>query len=293
MPTNPTWMPTFPPRAYWACLCGLAALMAVLAPPASAQFLADPPSSLEQQALLAQQARRQAMERLRLGGPVTLEGAVDPDAYLVGPGDVFSVAVGGALSTETQAIVSADGVLVVPEVGGFPVAGLTLAEARTRVQAGLRRIYRNVSTEVALAQPRQFFVHVSGAVERPGRHMMVPIARVEDAVAAGMDDQSPLLVRRLRLRRDVLRRDADEPLPALRNVEVRRRDGSTERVDLLRYYATGDPTHNPYLRDGDAVYIPTLGRRSPEVVYVEREDRDPAAPPPPHPSPSTFDQTTR
>ena len=69
-------------------------------------------------------------------------------------------------------MVTADGVLLLPEIGSFRIAGLTLAEARARIETALRQTYRNVPTEVALAQPRQFYVHVSGEVERPGRHVM-------------------------------------------------------------------------------------------------------------------------
>jgi protein involved in polysaccharide export with SLBB domain len=36
-----------------------------------------------------------------------------------------------------------------------------------------------------------------------------------------------------------------------------RRDGTSARVDLLKYYSTGNTDHNPYLRDGDIISIPT------------------------------------
>jgi polysaccharide biosynthesis/export protein len=267
-------MPTFRPRACMpsAWLASALLFLMVATIPASAQVI-DAFSAEQRQAVMAQQARQQTMERL-LSGTLALEGAIDPNGYIVGPGDVFSVAVGGALASETPARVSADGLLVIPEVGSFPVAGLTLAEARSRVQAGLRRVYRNVETQVALAQPRQFFVHVSGAVERPGRHVMIPIGRVEDAVTAAMESLSPLAVYRTALRAPI----ENAPIPALRNVEVRRTDGSRVSVDLIRYYATGDPAHNPYLLDGDGVFVPAFERRSARVVFIEHE-REPSASP--------------
>ncbi|MDX1531715.1 MAG: polysaccharide biosynthesis/export family protein, partial [Rhodothermales bacterium] len=146
-----------------------------------------PDLSMEQQALMAQQARRQMLDQALAGGAVPLEGALDPTEYVVGPGDVFNVSIGGGVPVQLAATVTADGALVLPEVGSFTVAGLTLAETRERVQERLRRNFRNVETEVALAQPRQFYVHVSGTVDRPGRHVTVPVARVEDAVATAMD----------------------------------------------------------------------------------------------------------
>jgi len=245
-------MPPFLAAASRAALALALALVALAAvPPTWAQGLPaamDGLSLAERQTLMAQQARRQALERA--AGSLTLEGALDPATYIVGPGDLFSVSFGGALSGETTVQVSADGVLVIPEAGSFPVAGLPLAEARSRVQAGLRRVYRNVATDVVLAQPRQFFVHVSGAVDQPGRHALGPVARVEDAVAAATGG-SPLA----------------GGTAALRNVEVRSRDGSRVTVDLRRYYATGDTGYNPPLQDGDVLYVPTL--RLHNIVSVE------------------------
>jgi protein involved in polysaccharide export with SLBB domain len=249
-----------------ACGLVLLVLLALRAAPAPAQTL--PALSFEEQrALAAQQARQQAMERILEAGSVPLEGALDPADYVVGPGDVFSVAVGGGRPAQYALVVTADGALVLPEVGSLRVAGLSLAEARVRAEGALRQAYRNVATEVALAQPRQFYVHVSGEVERPGRHVMVPIARVEDAVSAGMDGRSPLVV----LREQKADWWSFPELPALRNVEVRRQDGARFRVDLLRYYATGDPEHNPYLLDGDAVFVPAVARDGDGLVYVEPE----------------------
>lgn len=220
----------------------------------------------EQQALMAQQARQSAMNQVR-AGQLLLEGAIDAEAYRVGPGDVFVIGIGGALAEQRRATVTADGILIIPEGGSFRVAGLTLAEARERVTTGLRRLYRNVALEVALAEPREFYVHVSGAVERPGRHAVVPIARVEDAVAEGMGGRSPILVLR-EMRSNWWR---GRTLPALRNIEVRHADGSTRAVDLLMYYATGDLEHNPYLLDGDAVFVPAVERDGPRLVFIEHE----------------------
>ncbi len=218
---------------------------------------------------MAQQARRQATDRILAAGGVPLEGAIDPTSYIVGPGDMFSISTGGAIPLQFSPSVTADGVLVIPEVGSFPVAGLSLAEARTRIGTALQRAYRNVPTEVALAQPRQFYVHVSGEVARPGRHVAVPVARVEDALAAAMEGNNPLQALE-KQRREFWNYDG---LPALRNVAVQRQNGDRLVIDLMRYYATGDTQYNPYLQDGDRVYVPTFTNDG-EAVFVERTDRE-------------------
>ena len=216
---------------------------------------------------MAQQARRQATDRILAAGGVPLEGAIDPASYIVGPGDVFSISTGGAIPLQFSPSVTADGSLVIPEIGSFSVAGLSLAEARNRIGTALQRTYRGVPAEVALAQPRQFYVHVSGEVARPGRHVAVPVARVEDALAAAMEGNNPLQALKIQ-RREYWLYDG---LPALRNIEIRRQDGERLVVDLIRYYATGDTQYNPYLRDGDRLYVPTYTNDG-EAVFVERSD---------------------
>ena len=182
-------------------------------------------------------------------GQLVLEGAVDPDVYLVGPGDVFTVSIGGSLPRQVTSAVSADGRLVVPEAGNFQVAGRSLARVRGEVQAALQRRYQNVTADLALSEPRQFYVHVSGRVPEPGRLLVPAVARVEDALVEASGDGIAELSGY---------GSGGALIPALRNVAVTGRAGGTRTVDLMRYLATGDLASNPYLLDGDALYVPAF-----------------------------------
>ena len=184
---------------------------------------------------------------------LALEGPVDPDTYRLGPGDVFLISIGVSVPVQTTTIVTADGLLVVPQAGTFQAAGRTLGEVRARARAALDRLY-NVPTDVSLATPRRFSVHISGAVPLPGRHAVSALGRVEDALARATGEAAPRALADYQAppRFEVERR------PALRNVIVKGRGGGETRVDLMRYFATGDVTHNPTLDDGDAVHLSTF-----------------------------------
>ena len=212
------------------------------------------------------------------GSSAPLEGPVDPDAYFVGPGDGFDLSIGGMIPLSRRITVSAGGTLVVPDVGSFNVAERTLRSVRNEVRSALRRHFRNVNTDIVLAEPRQFYVHVSGAVLIPGRHLMTPIARVDDALLAAMGGIRPQQLLGQAPSRQALTARANnvsealtlepgnltptkpliphtEYFPAFRNVLVTHRDGTVDRVDILLYYATGSIAANPYLRDGDAINL--------------------------------------
>lgn len=275
------------PRSVRWCGALLLALGAALPSTAQVRLGGDVPDL----SAAAQAARAASSARRALDG-VALEGPLDPATYLVGPGDVFTVSIGGSVPRQTDAVVSADGTLVVPEAGSFDVGGRPLGSVQSTVGAALSRRYQNVPTDVTLATLRQFYVHVSGAVPLPGRQLVSAVARVSDALelaSGGVSVQALAEYDRLATP-TTSERDAAETLrqqqlsaplanatvqqralaergdvwpdvrrlPALRNVRVRHLDGTETRVDLLRYFGAGDLAANPTLHDGDAIYLPTF-----------------------------------
>ena len=211
-------------------------------------------------------------------GLIALEGAIDADAYIVGPGDIFSVSAGGEFPIVVAVAVSADGNLVLPEAGRIPAGGRSLAEVQTEAVAALQQRYRNVQVEVSLTMPRQFYVHITGAVPEPGRFLIQPMARVDDAIQQAFaaelrfkgdptGENPPRLVGSATGQRPAINADF---LPALRNVIITHRDGSRQTIDLIRYYTAGDTKDNPYLLDGDVVTVPSYHVRR-DAVRVSGE----------------------
>jgi polysaccharide biosynthesis/export protein len=224
-------------------------LLLLFPPDVLAQREEDPDTALS---LLRQRARGPSAGH---SAGVPMEGAVDVNAYIVGPGDVFTVALGGPEPISIPVPVSADGYLTLPDAGSIRVAGMTLAEARASAIATLRPLFRNVRIDVSLAQPRQFFVHVTGAVPAPGRYLAMPVARLAGVVEQAFEKD------RAAVANPAFR-------PSLRNVTIHRMDGSALSIDLLKYLAAGDMSQNPYLKDGDQISIPAYDP-SRESVFID------------------------
>lgn len=233
-------------------------LTALCLSPATAQDLTSGRSGLFDAANPIQLLRQRLTQSSMGSVLLPQEGAVDPEEYVVGPGDYFSVFVGGLTSSTTPIPVTADGHLVLPDVGSIRVAGETLSDARSQVLAALKEHFANVQVDVTLAQPRQFYVHVSGAVPVPGRYLAMPVARAASVLEMVFADTTRAPVSNLEYR------------PSLRNVTLIRRDGSERTLDLLQYFTTGDTDENPYLRDGDVLHVPAYDPRY-ASVYVDGE----------------------
>lgn len=211
-----------------------------------------------------EQIRRAMMNHAGQSGILALEGAIDPNEYLVGPGDVFNVMIGGVIPTELPTTVSISGALSLPEVGIIQASGRSLAEVEQEAIALLESRFSNAPVSLSLIQARSFYVHVTGTVARTGRYLVLPVSRVSDVIQQALS--SGVITTRQTIE-DVevnvaMPERAFRPeinavyQPALRNIRVQHIDGTEDLVDFIRYQTTGSTDHNPTLRDGDRINVP-------------------------------------
>ncbi|MCX6601263.1 MAG: SLBB domain-containing protein [bacterium] len=177
------------------------------------------------------------------------EGAVNPDEYVLGPGDRLNIVFWQPTFREYPVVVSGDGSVVIPLVGVQPVARLTLTEARARLEAAVSAALRVGRITVSLIEPRRFRVHVTGLVEQPGTYVLPATARVADAVD---------LAGGLKRERAFARGDtASKMIASERRIELSSPDGTRAgHADLLLFRRGGRLKANPYLRDGLTIHVP-------------------------------------
>lgn len=131
--------------------------------------------------------RRQWHIALKTGAlAVALMSALPQSAgaqYRLGPGDQIELTVYGAPDLLRRTAVSADGTISVPLVGYVPVEGLSLAQAKERVQKLLsdKGIVKSPDVSVDVTQYRPFFM--SGDVAKPGAYVYQPGLTVRQALA--------------------------------------------------------------------------------------------------------------
>ena len=192
------------------------------------------------------------------------EGPIDARQYVVGPGDIFLVDVWGKASLQLRLEVDAEGRIFVPDSGSLLVGGKSLEEARKLMKSVVSSAVPQGNIEVRLVTLRKFKVHVSGEIEAPGSYVASQVTRVSEILNAAASDTLGLKLKRSTSLMRVALDDTAEPelteTSSLRNIELRRRSGETERVDLVLFFVTGNPSQNPCVRDGDIIHVPKLER---------------------------------
>jgi len=161
--------------------------------------------------------------------------AVDPKEYIVGPGDVLFIVLWDELQTNYSLKITPEGTILIPRVGSLMVSGKSLEEVKSQVKEAVLKKYKNIEVTVTLLNLRRFKVSVTGAVKNPGVYSAYANERVSEVIdGAG----------------------GTMPNSSTRNIILKRSNDSEQRVDVLRFLKTGKNDRNPYVLDGDIIYVP-------------------------------------
>jgi protein involved in polysaccharide export with SLBB domain len=169
--------------------------------------------------------------------PTPLSRPIDPNEYVVGPGDVLQVNLSGSVTRSWDATITPEGTLYVPSAGSISLMGLTLVRAREAVLRRLESEYRAVTIDLRLLRPRTLLVYLVGETTQPGALEVSAARRASEVLSDGLF----------------------APNGSRRNIELRRRTAQGEEripIDLTRFRMTGYIARDPLLREGDQLVIP-------------------------------------
>lgn len=175
------------------------------------------------------------------------EKEIDPDKYIVGPGDIFDFTVVTTESIFLKAKVSPDGKLLIPTVGQINTKGKKLSEVYKLALERINKIYKTNEIGFVLSEVRQFKVIVSGSVAKPLSVTSSPLDRASEVIerAGGIKFDG-----------------------SLRNITLVRGD-TVIRVDLLKFFLAADKDANPFVEGGDQIIIPPSSEKQQISVFGE------------------------
>ncbi len=180
------------------------------------------------------------------GGELALSRPVLPDRYVLGPGDRLMINLWGEYDSFAEYQISAEGKVSLPTIGDLKVKGLTLAEAEVLLRTEVEKYYRNVRSGISLISLRSFVVSVLGAVKQPGNYKATLDHRASDLID---------------LAGGVL------PGGSRRHIQVLQGGKVRAASDLSAFLRRGKLDDNPYLQDGDVIYVPPV--RTPFVTIYD------------------------
>jgi protein involved in polysaccharide export with SLBB domain len=160
--------------------------------------------------------------------------AIDPDEYKVGPGENIFISVSGIEEITFNLFVNAENYLYIPKVGGIDLKGLTLSQAKAKIQKTLDKNFKNVEIFIALANLKKIKVFVVGDVQNPSLYLVESNARLFDLLLDSVKFNSS---------------------SSFRNIQIKNIDGQNKSFDFLKFLRFGDKKSNPLLNDGDIVFV--------------------------------------
>ena len=162
--------------------------------------------------------------------------------YRLAAGDVIRVTLRGLTERDQSLKIGRDGNLILPSLPPILVSGFTISEVEEKLLDILRLDDASASAYLSLETARLITVQISGAVNAP-RTLAVPaytpLSRVL-AYAGGI-----------------------KPTGSLRNIILRERDGSVERVDFYDFLQSPIGANDPIVSDSARIFV---GNQGPTVA---------------------------
>ena len=160
--------------------------------------------------------------------------------YTLGPGDEIITRAWGGIDVDYRSTVDRNGMLNLPKVGSFSVAGVKAADLERNLRAQIGRLYTNFDLSVSLGQLRGLRVFVVGPAQRPG--------------VVTLSSQSTLLSA-------VVAAGGPAPSGSMRKVLLRRDGRVISELDVYEFLVQGDKSKDVQLAAGDVIVFQPAGPR--------------------------------
>ncbi|MDB5816965.1 MAG: hypothetical protein JWQ11_605, partial [Rhizobacter sp.] len=160
--------------------------------------------------------------------------------YVVGPGDEIAIRAWGSIDVDYRATVDRNGLINLPRVGSFTVAGVRASQLEQTLRAQIGRIFTNFNLNVTLGQLRGVKIFVVGPAQRPGVYTLSSQSTLLSAVVASGGPSAQ---------------------GSMRKISVRRDGRIVSELDMYEFLVQGDKSKDIQLAAGDVVVFQPAGAR--------------------------------
>ena len=173
---------------------------------------------------------------LKLSESFVVETEIDPETYILGPGDKIGLSIITGANLAYVITISPTGELWIPDIGTVHISGMNIQIAEEFAAQYIRENrYKTANISLVLLNIRHHKIQVVGAVISPGFINIKSISRLTDAIK----------------KTDGLHKLADEE-----HIVIKKENGAEIICSLKSFHLNGNLNNNPVLSAGDIIYVP-------------------------------------
>ncbi len=160
--------------------------------------------------------------------------------YTIGAGDEIVLRAWGSIDVDYRSSVDRNGMLNLPKIGSFGVAGVKAADLEKHLRAQIGRLYTNFNLSVSLGQLRGLKVFIVGPAQRPGVFTLASQSTLLSAVVTA---------------------GGPSPTGSMRMVQLRRDGRVIAELDIYDFLVNGEKSKDLQLAAGDVIVFQPVGSR--------------------------------
>ncbi|MCX6155818.1 MAG: SLBB domain-containing protein [Candidatus Kapabacteria bacterium] len=237
-------------------------------------------SSLDSKSMFQQTIEQSsAIDKISKTENTPVASIVNDNYYYVGPGDVLSLQIIPSYTLEQMLVVSPENTIIVNRNWEMNLKGKTLAEVKKMISDTISSNISNAKSIVGLKQSRSVLVNIDGNVFFPGSYIVPAsycvstLLKIANQPKTGVESNQALsaqIARNQEMKDEKFKFLTESGFENLlnysrRNIFIRHLDKTGAVADIDKYYSLSDNESNPYLREGDEIFVPFDKNQYPTV----------------------------
>ena len=210
-------------------------------------------------------------EKLNQAETMPIGNTINPDYYIMGPGDMLSVQVFPFMSSAKNLYVTPDCSVILPRLGEINLKNLSLTQVRDTISKLYIKANESAKAFVTLKDARKCMVNIKGNVTTPSIYTLPASYQVSSAVTFANRFSNKESVVSLTQMESVMKiqerqKEAERLFSSSglalesqfwsRNVKILHHDGTSQIVDLEKATVLRDPSLDPFVKEGDEIIVP-------------------------------------
>ena len=157
-----------------------------------------------------------------------------PNDYKISIKDNFTIILSGSKDSMFDVEVKLDGTILFPEIGSVYVAGISLADARSKLSNLVNQSFIGVNIDISLNNLSAKKITIVGAVKTPGTYLVNPFSTITSALnySGGISENG-----------------------SLREIKLIKNDGRLFSFDLYDFLVYGNRAGDLSLDAGDTILV--------------------------------------